>query len=229
MVFLRILPGSRSFRGPSCAWNNCIIPSKHVKNIKTRLVCGISLFYTSRLQTSTMEQTFLSTSIFPRCIESRCTEKNQARSLMTSTHASVRCSILVFTDIHTSSPGRGHTKKSKLHSYRIRRPNNQNCIGISYSYSLAKESKLYSYSHSFRYLLVLHDCCNGPSSLSDLLLEKLQVQKWHSLETLQAYSLDISSLPRKDSLQDTKKNSLFKNFCLLFRLFFDMKRFCWRR
>ena len=28
------------------------------KNIKTRLVCGIFLFYISRLQTSTMEQTF---------------------------------------------------------------------------------------------------------------------------------------------------------------------------
>ena len=38
---------------------------------------------------------FLNTSIFCRCIESRCTEKNQARSMMTSTHASVRCSILV--------------------------------------------------------------------------------------------------------------------------------------
>ena len=38
---------------------------------------------------------FLNTSIFPRCIESRCTEKNQARSLMTSTHPSVRWSILV--------------------------------------------------------------------------------------------------------------------------------------
>ena len=103
MVFLRIHPGSRSSRGPSCAWNNCIIPSKNVKNIKTRRVCGIFLFYTSRLQTSEMEQTFLNTSIFPRCIESRCTEKNQARSLMTSTHASVRCSILVFTDIQPIS------------------------------------------------------------------------------------------------------------------------------
>ena len=47
-----------------------------------------------------MEQTFPQHVDLPRCIESRCTEKNQARSLMTSTHASVRCSILVFTDIH---------------------------------------------------------------------------------------------------------------------------------
>ena len=87
------------FSSNSSWLSDCIIPSKHVKNIKKRLVCGIFLFYTSRLQTSTMEQTFLNTSIFPRCTESRCTEKNQARSLMTSTHASVRCSILVFTDI----------------------------------------------------------------------------------------------------------------------------------
>ena len=27
-------PGSRSSRSPSCAWNNCIIPSKHVKTLK---------------------------------------------------------------------------------------------------------------------------------------------------------------------------------------------------
>ena len=58
IIFLRIRPGSLSSRSPSCARNNCIIPSRHVKNIKTRLVCGIFLFYTSRLQTSTMEQTF---------------------------------------------------------------------------------------------------------------------------------------------------------------------------
>ena len=55
------------------------------------------LFYTSRLQTSTLEQ------IFPQRVAlspSRCTEKNEARSLMTSTLATVRCSILVFTEIH---------------------------------------------------------------------------------------------------------------------------------
>ena len=48
--------------------------------------------------------------------------------------------------------------------------------------------------------------------------KKLQVRKWHSLETLQAYSLDISSLPwpKKDSPQDTKKNSLCKTFVYFF-------------
>ena len=46
-----------------------------------------------------MEQTFPKHVDLPCCLESRCTQKNQARSFMTSTHASVRCSILVFTDI----------------------------------------------------------------------------------------------------------------------------------
>ena len=51
--------------------------------------------------------------------------------------------------------------------------------------------------------------------------QKLPLRKWHSLETLQAYFLDISSQPwpKKDSLLETKKNSLCKNFCLLFQWF----------
>ena len=48
--------------------------------------------------------------------------------------------------------------------------------------------------------------------------KKLQVRKWHSLKTLQAYSLNISLLhwPKTDPPQDKKKNSLSKNFCPLF-------------
>ena len=53
MVFLRILPCSRSTSG---AWNKFHNPSKNVKRMKTSLVCGIFGFYTSRLQTFTMEQ-----------------------------------------------------------------------------------------------------------------------------------------------------------------------------
>ena len=103
MAFLRIRPGSRSFRSPSCAWNklsNCVIPSKHVKTLKQGLSAEFSCFTPRDCKRPQWNKPFLNTSIFPRCIESRCTEKNQARSLMTSTHASVRCSILVFTDIH---------------------------------------------------------------------------------------------------------------------------------
>ena len=49
--------------------------------------------------------------------------------------------------------------------------------------------------------------------------KKLQVRKWHGLETLQENSLDIFSMlwPKKISPQDTKKNFLRKNFCPLFR------------
>ena len=101
MVFLRIRPGSRS---PSCAWNNCIIPSKHVKTLKQCSSAEISCFTPRDCKRPQWNKHFLNTSIFPRCTESRCTEKNQARSLMTSTHASVRCSILVFTDIHHCWP-----------------------------------------------------------------------------------------------------------------------------
>ena len=99
MVFLRIRPGSQSSRSPSCAWNNCIIPSKHVKTLKQGSSAEFSCFTPRDCKRPQWNKPFLNTSIFPRCIESRCTEKNKARSLMTSTHASVRCSILVFTDI----------------------------------------------------------------------------------------------------------------------------------
>ena len=74
-----------------------------MKTASSAEFCRILGFYTSRLQTFTMEQVdpqdvdLISRS--PCCLESMCTEKNQARSFMTSTHASVRCSILVFTDI----------------------------------------------------------------------------------------------------------------------------------
>ena len=96
MVFLRVRPGSQS---PSCSWSNCIIPSKHVKILKQGSSAEFSCFTPRDCKRSQWNKPFLNTSIFPRCIESRCTEKNQARSFMTSTHASVRCSILVFTDI----------------------------------------------------------------------------------------------------------------------------------
>ena len=99
MVFLRIRPGSRSSRSPSWAWKNCIIPSKHVKTLKQGSSAEFSCFTRRDCKPPQWNKPFLNRSIFPRCIESRCTEKNQARSLMTSTHASVRCSILVFTDI----------------------------------------------------------------------------------------------------------------------------------
>ena len=99
MIFLRIRPGSRSSRSPSWAWKNCIIPSKHVKTLKQGSSAEFSCFTPRDCKPPQWNKPFLNRSIFPRCIESRCTEKNQARSLMTSTHASVRCSILVFTDI----------------------------------------------------------------------------------------------------------------------------------
>ena len=101
MVFLRIRPGSRSSRSPSCTWNNCILSSKNVKTLKQGSSAEFSCFTPRDCKRPQWNKPFLNTSIFPRCIESRCTEKNQARSLMTSTHASVRCSILVFTDIQT--------------------------------------------------------------------------------------------------------------------------------
>ena len=41
MVFLWIRPGSLS---PSCAWNNCIIPSKHVKTLKQGSSAEFSCF-----------------------------------------------------------------------------------------------------------------------------------------------------------------------------------------
>ena len=100
MIFLRNRPGSRSSRSPSCAWNNCTIPSNHVKTLKQGSAAEFSCFTPRDCKRPQWNKPFLNTSIFPRCIESRCTEKNQARSLMTSTHASVRCSILVFTDIY---------------------------------------------------------------------------------------------------------------------------------
>ena len=100
MAFLRIRPGSRS---PSCAWNNCIIPSKHVKTSKQGSSAEFSCFTPRDSKRPQWNKPFLNTSIFPCCTESRCTEKNQARSMMTSTHASVRCSILVFTDIQSGT------------------------------------------------------------------------------------------------------------------------------
>ena len=106
MIFLQIRPGSPSSRSPSCAWNNCIIPSKHVKTLKQGSSAEFSCFTPRDCKRPQWNKPFLNTSIFPRCIESRCTEKNQARSLMTSTHASVRCSILVFTDIRPLSEER---------------------------------------------------------------------------------------------------------------------------
>ena len=59
-----------------------------------------------------MEQTFPQhVDLPPLHWVKRCTEKNQARSLMTSTHASVRCSILVFTDIRSITwPGAGRCR-----------------------------------------------------------------------------------------------------------------------
>ena len=103
MIFLQIRPGSPSSRSPSCAWNNCIIPSKHVKTLKQGSSAEFSCFTHRDCKRPQWNKPFLNTSIFPRYIESRCTEKNQAGSLMTSTHASVRCSILVFTDIRITA------------------------------------------------------------------------------------------------------------------------------
>ena len=90
--------------GAHPAWNNFIIPSKHVKTLKQGSSAEFSGFRPRDRKRSQWNKSFLNTSIFSCCIESRCTEKNQARSMMTSTHASVRCSILVFTDIHRVQP-----------------------------------------------------------------------------------------------------------------------------
>ena len=113
MGFLRTRPGSRS---PSCAWNNCIIPSKHIKTLKQGSSAEYYCFTPRDCKRPQWNKPFLNTSIFPRCTESRCTEKNQARSLMTSTHASVRCSILVFTDIRQDSERSVTTKWNNVHA-----------------------------------------------------------------------------------------------------------------
>ena len=73
-----------------------------------------------------------------------------------------------------------------------------------------------------------------PSSLSDLLWEKKTPgTKMAQLWNFAGIFLDISLLPwpKKKFPQDTKKNSLCKNFYLLFwpGWFFDIRRFYWRR
>ena len=55
----------------------------------------LSSFTPQDCKRSQWSKSFLVQSIFSCCLESSCTEKNQARSLLTSTPASVRCSILV--------------------------------------------------------------------------------------------------------------------------------------
>ena len=106
-----------------------------------------------------MEQTFLNTSIFPCCLESRCTEKNQARSFMTSTHASVRCSILVFTDIRRyatvpvrfASPSSSHLHFEALLSLlgSSRKPlKTKFTPAVSSVYSLSLSLSLSAWAHS---------------------------------------------------------------------------------
>ena len=63
MIFLRIRPGSRS---PSCAWNNCIIPSKHVKTLKQGSSAEFSCFTPRDCKRPQWNKPFLNTSIFPR-------------------------------------------------------------------------------------------------------------------------------------------------------------------
>ena len=61
--------------------------------------------------------------------------------------------------------------------------------------------------------------------------KKLQVRKRYSLETLQAYFLDNSSLlwQKKRFYAGHEEKFPLQNFFPLFQWFFDMKPFCWRR
>ena len=94
MLFLRIRPCSRS---PFGAWNfhtsskNVINENKPLLQNSRVLHLEIANVHDGTSRSSRCRA--------PCCLESMCTEKDQARSFMTSTHASVRCSILVFTDI----------------------------------------------------------------------------------------------------------------------------------
>ena len=117
MVFLRILPGSQRSRSPSCALNNCIIPSKHVKTLNQGSSVEFSCFTPRDCKRPQWNKPFLNMSIFPCCLESRCTEKNQARSFMTSTHASVRCSILA--RVHKTKSMQHHTFGSGTAEFQV--------------------------------------------------------------------------------------------------------------